>query len=100
VDAGGLFDDEAFGIPFTLGGFGRLSGLGNKRLVGRYIGLARALYFREVKRAEVAAIEVPIYLGGTLEAGQAWRTEDEIDAGDLLIHGSLFLGIDSPIGPI
>ncbi len=100
VEGGGLFDDEAFGIPFALGGFGRLSGLGNKRLVGRYVGLGRAMYFREVKRAEVAAIEVPIYLGGTLEAGQAWRTEDEIDAGDLLLHGSIFLGIDSPIGPI
>jgi len=100
VEGGGIFDDEAVGVPFTLGGFGRLSGLGGKRLVGRYLGLVRTLYFRELARVPVAAIEVPIYLGGTLEAGQVWLTEEAVDAGDLLFHGSIFFGIDSPIGPI
>ena len=100
LEGGGIFDDEALTIPFTLGGFGRLSGFGNKRLVGRYFGLARAVYYREVARVAISAIEMPIYLGGTLELGQVWRNEADVDTGNLLLHGSLLLGIDSPIGPI
>ena len=34
------------------------------------------------------------------EAGQVWIEEDEISFGSLEAAGSLFLGLDSPIGPV
>ena len=100
LQGGAFFDDTKAALPYGLGGFGRLSGLGEARIVGRYVALGRLLYYRQLAKVSLSAIEMPIYFGGTLEAGNAWLTEDQVDAGDLLLHGSLFFGIDSPLGPI
>lgn len=100
LQGGAFFDDTKAALPYGLGGFGRLSGLGESRIVGRYVALGRLLYYRQLAKVSLSAIEMPIYFGGTLEAGNAWLTEDQVDAGDLLLHGSLFFGIDSPLGPI
>ena len=39
-------------------------------------------------------------MGFSIEAGNVWQTRDDVDMGDLEMGGSLFLGADSPFGPI
>ena len=43
---------------------------------------------------------VPVYLGATLEAGTVWNDRDDMGFNDLIISGSMFLGLDSPVGPV
>jgi NTE family protein len=42
----------------------------------------------------------PAYLGVSFEAGNVWQTRDEVAYGDLEAAGSLFLGAESPFGPV
>ena len=42
---------------------------------------------------------LPAYAGITLEAGNVWDQSDDIGLDDLRYSGSLFLGVDSPLGP-
>ena len=46
-----------------------------------------------------AAFSIPIYAGGSLEAGGAWNEASEITFDSLIPAGSLFLGVDTPLGP-
>ena len=34
------------------------------------------------------------------EAGNVWQTQSDISASSALIHGSLFLGLDTLVGPV
>ncbi len=43
---------------------------------------------------------MPVYLAGSLEAGNAWLDEHDVSTGDLIKAGSIFLGLDLPIGPL
>ena len=38
--------------------------------------------------------------GGSIEAGNVWATQDDVDFGDLRIGGSAFLGAETPFGPL
>ena len=42
---------------------------------------------------------LPIYAGFTLEAGNTWDQAEDI-GNNLLLGGSLFLGLDTVIGPL
>lgn len=81
---------------FRLGGFARLSGLIPDQLFGRHMGLASLTYMRKLVDMDIA----PVYAGITAEAGNVWEFEDDISAGDLQNAGSLFLGAETPIGPV
>jgi NTE family protein len=85
---------------FTLGGFLKLSGLPVDALAGTQYGLARAILYRRVSRGGTGFFEFPAYLGMSLEAGNAWATRDDVDLGRLEAGGSLFLGAESPFGPV
>ena len=39
------------------------------------------------------------YVGASLEAGTVWNTRDDIDLGDLRPSGSVFVALESLIGP-
>jgi NTE family protein len=39
-------------------------------------------------------------VGASFEAGNAWASRSDAGTGDLIYAGSLFLGIESNIGPI
>ncbi|MCU0970717.1 MAG: hypothetical protein MUF57_02710, partial [Gammaproteobacteria bacterium] len=41
---------------------------------------------------------LPAYLGASLETGGVWQDRDDFGK-DLIVAGSVFLGLDSPIGP-
>jgi NTE family protein len=87
--------DRALG----LGGLFGLSGYHKSELTGRYAGIARAIYFKEIGDAR-SVLKVPVYIGGSLEAGNVWNERDDIRVDSLILAGSLILSIDSPIGPI
>ncbi|HKX56709.1 MAG TPA: patatin-like phospholipase family protein [Xanthomonadales bacterium] len=96
LEAGYSFDDV---IPlerwWELGGFGRLSGLIPEQLAGQNYGLASLAYTRRLNDIELA----PVYAGFTLEAGNVWQTSSDIAFDELVYAGSLFLGVDTPVGP-
>jgi NTE family protein len=41
----------------------------------------------------------PVYAGITLETGNVWESNSSIGFDNLVYSGSLFLGVDTPIGP-
>lgn len=85
---------------FPLGGFLRLSGLERGQLRGPHAGVARLLYYRRIGSSAGGLVELPIYFGASLEAGNVWQTRDEIGIDSLVTNGSLFFGLDTFFGPM
>jgi NTE family protein len=102
MDGGSALDDQVVSPQelFTLGGLFDLSGLPSDALVGTQYGMARAIVYRRISRGGTGFFEFPAYLGFSVEAGNVWETRDEVDFGDLEAGGSLFLGAESPFGPV
>jgi NTE family protein len=96
-ELGYSFDDT---VPasrwFQLGGLGRLSGLAPDQLLGPQAGLLTISYYRRLNDIRF----FPAYAGVTLEAGNVWGSKDEISVDDLRYSGSLFIGAESPLGPL
>lgn len=95
-ELGYSFDDAA--PPerwYRLGGFGRLSGLVPNQLIGRHAALATLAYYYRLTDIEL----VSVFAGATLEAGNVWEYSDDAGLDDLRYSGSLFLGLESPLGP-
>jgi NTE family protein len=84
---------------FPLGGFLRLSGLERGAISGPHAGVARAVYYRRSGDTG-SLLEMPLYIGASIEAGNAWRSRSEISTSSLLVHGSLFAGLDTFLGPL
>ncbi len=96
-EIGYSFDDKApFERWFRLGGLGRLSGLAPDQLSGRQIGFASLTYRRRINDLDL----FKVYAGVSMEAGNVWNFGNEMGFDDLRYSGSLFLGVDSPIGPV
>ena len=84
---------------FLLGGFSNLSGFETDELSGQDFALGRVVYYRNIG-ARPGSFGVPVYLGASLEAGNVWQDRSDMAFSDLLVAGSLFLGLDTPLGPI
>lgn len=94
---GTTFKDDTFVTEqLTLGGYNSLSGLATNQLRGNHTALGRATYMYEV--ADYPSV-AKVYAGGSLELGNAWEKADDVSWGSLLLSSSLFVGVDSPIGP-
>jgi NTE family protein len=102
MDGGSALDDQVVSPQelFTLGGLFDLSGLPPDARVGTQYGIARAIVYRRISRGGTGFFEFPAYIGFSVEAGNVWATRDEVDWGDLESGGSLFLGAESPFGPV
>ncbi|WP_187775764.1 patatin-like phospholipase family protein [Luteimonas suaedae] len=87
---------DAYGF---LGGLGRLSGYQDDAIFAKHTGLARLVYYRHLGHAD-SLLSMPVYLGGSLEAGGHSDESGFLGSKDLIGAGSLFLGIDTRIGPI
>jgi len=85
---------------FPLGGFLRLSGLERGEISGPHAGLARIIYYRQVGETGGGLFDFPLYLGGSVEAGNVWQTRSDISLDSMLINGSLFAGLDTYLGPL
>jgi len=81
---------------FRMGGFLDLSGLPQDFLSGQHTALVQAIYYR---RAPL----VPYfewYVGSSLELGNAWESRDDISVGSAILNGSIFFGLETPLGPL
>jgi NTE family protein len=99
----GITKDEDAPIydQFSLGGFLNMSGYGEEELRGQNYGLVRLVYYNRIFGSLTSLLEgVPVYAGASLEAGNVWDDLDNADVEDLLIAGSVFLGADTPLGPL
>ncbi|MDC8011181.1 patatin-like phospholipase family protein [Tahibacter soli] len=95
--AGG--DGDLLSTFGTLGGLANLSGFTENQLLAGQTALGRVVYYRRLTDA-TKLISVPVYAGASLEAGGIWDTRDEVRGKDLVGAGSLFLGIDTFLGPV
>jgi NTE family protein len=103
--AGGEFDtalddETAQQNSFQLGGFLRLSGLGRDTLGGPHAGLLRLVGWHAlgVRDLERAAVEWNV--GASIEAGATWLDRSDISVSDLRLGGSLFVALETLVGPI
>jgi NTE family protein len=77
---------------FQLGGFLRLSGIEADQLSGEEFLLGRLVAYRRMNDFEL----MPVYVGASMEYG---AIGEEADLEDGIAAGSLFLGVDSFLGP-
>jgi len=81
---------------FSLGGFFNLSGLNPDELRGQNMGIAQLAYYRRV--GDIALL--PTYIGGSFELGNTWQDKSDMSLNDSVFAGSIFIGVDSIVGPI
>lgn len=82
-----------------LGGFLNLSGYHKNSLVGAHKIFGAFVYQYDLGRDVLGMKDYPLYLGGSLEAGNVWQNRDNINLDDLIYSGSLFFGTDTSMGP-
>ena len=87
-------------LLFPLGGFLNLSGLRADSLLGPNFGIMRALYYRQIGRGGAGYLDVPTYLGMSLEVGNVWQTRSAASFSNTQKDASLFLGLDTFLGPL
>ncbi len=84
---------------FFLGGLFNLSGLNQDHVYGNTLALGEVIYFARVLKLS-KLFGSAIYTGASFEAGNAWVRRSDAGSQNLVYAGSLFMGIDSNIGPI
>jgi NTE family protein len=86
---------------YSLGGFQNLSGVAPETLVGPHFAIARAIYYRQVGRGGTQGfLDVPVYLGASLEKGNVWDSRRDMSFDSAKTNGSLFIGLDTLLGPV
>lgn len=94
VDNSNFFEGQGF-----LGGFLNLSGYSERSLYGSQSALGRAVLYRRTGNLD-ALFSTPIFIGMSLEAGNTWRSKSDVSVGSLIYAGSIFAGVQSPLGPV
>jgi NTE family protein len=87
-------------LLFPLGGFLNLSGLRADSLLGPDFGIARALYYRQIGRGGPGYLDVPTYIGMSLEVGNVWQSRSQASFANTQKDASIFLGLDTFLGPV
>ena len=92
-----MSSDDAIPVQslFRAGGFPRMSGYEYNELLGENFGMVIGGY--RYKLLENSFF--PGYLGGTLEYGNVYKSRTDLFS-DGILNGSVYLGIDSIIGPL
>jgi NTE family protein len=94
----GLSDGVSPDIPrYGLGGFQQLSGYGAFQVSGQQIGLLRAGY--QLRLSDMAMTR-GLFLGTSVEVGNAWADPSKLWQGHKRTGLSLYLGADTAFGPI
>lgn len=84
---------------FPLGGFLNLSGLTPEALQAPHFAIARLIYYRKVGSGGEGFLNVPLYAGMSLEAGNAWQSGHDISFNSARKDASVFFGLDTFLGP-
>lgn len=82
---------------YGLGGFQQLSGYATDQLSGQQVALVRAGYAYKLGAAPLTR---GLYVGGSLELGNAWQRWGEVGQGHWRHGASLYLGADTAFGPV
>ncbi|PLW70147.1 patatin-like phospholipase family protein [Pseudohalioglobus lutimaris] len=85
---------------FQLGGLFNLSGVSQDLFSGQQMAFAMAQYQRRLTAKSVLPFDMPTYFGASLEGGQVWVDRDAVSSGDFVNAGSIYLAVNSPIGPV
>ncbi len=83
---------------YALGGFQQLSGYRVGQVAGNYLLFGRATYYQRLPYN--VGVARALFVGGSIEAGNAWSERQDISARSLRAGGSLFVGADTGIGPL
>jgi NTE family protein len=83
---------------YQLGGFQNLSGYRYKQLAGSHVLFGRLTAYQRVSDAPL--LTRGVFVGGSLEAGNAWAQASEVSLSDLRLGTSLFVGADTALGPL
>jgi len=102
TSAGTQLDDDVNVVRsyFTLGGFFNLSAVTPETLAGPHFAIARGIYYRQVGRGGQGFLNVPVFVGTSIELGNVWRSWSDVSASSAKTNGSVFLGLDTLLGPV
>jgi NTE family protein len=81
---------------YRAGGFFDISGLNRNQLSGQNVARIGTSYYRRI--GDLALF--PAFAGVSLELGNTWDSRGDISTGSAIFGGSLWAGVDTPIGPI
>lgn len=96
-----LEDKSELQNAFSIGGFLNLSGYQWNELTGSHIGLARFIYYYHLNPQDMPSLfKLPVYAGFSIETGNAWQQQKAIHFSNLKTAGSIFIGLDTLIGPV
>jgi NTE family protein len=96
---------DGFGSPlpfyelFPLGGFLNLSGRPRGQLLGQTQAFG-SLQFRYRISDTPGAVIKGLYVGGSIEGGNAWATRDQASFSDMHLAGSVYVVANTLIGPL
>ncbi|MEN3159886.1 patatin-like phospholipase family protein [Alkalimonas sp. NCh-2] len=97
-------DPELILEQFSLGGFLNLSGYPHQYLYGSTVSFGSLVYQYQLTQSQMSFLNMPWFIGGSIERG---RVRDDLlnlnqaqQTDAWLWAGSLFLGWDSPLGPL
>ena len=85
---------------FCVGGFLQLSGTPSNSVCGSHALMLAGLAYYRLGELLPRALGRNVYAGISLEAGNAWQRRSDVHYGDTRKAASLFLGVDSILGPL
>jgi NTE family protein len=85
---------------FSLGGFFNMSGVTPETLIGPNYALLRGIYYRQIGRGAGRFLDVPVYIGASIEQGNVWGDRSDISFNTARTNGSVFVGLDTILGPV
>ena len=81
---------------YRIGGFSRLVGFQPNELTGQDYAVLLAGYSYRIGNV----LDQPALVGTLLEYGNAWQDRADMGFDDAILNGSIYIGLDSWIGPI
>ena len=85
---------------FSLGGFLNMSGIAPETLVGANFAILRGIYYRQIGSEGQGILNLPVYIGTSVELGNVWQSRRDISLGTARTNGSIFIGLDTLLGPV
>jgi NTE family protein len=87
--------------PKELGGFLNLSGIPRNSMIGQNLAYTSLIYRYKWFENDFGLFKSPFYVGASIEHGGVWSNNElSIDEAPMFTAGSVFAGVDSPLGPI
>jgi NTE family protein len=85
---------------FPLGGFLNLSGVRGDTLAGPQYAIGRLIYLHKVGNGGEGILDVPAYIGVSLESGNVWMQRSQMSFTSLRTDASVFVAADTYLGPV